>query len=307
MLKNGAVVAILCCVSCLLFSCQSLTGRKLTPEEIEAARDEAFQAYRWKAGYLDHDEPAPAWMTPFHAPTIEFMYTLPGGRILVGLGRQQETTQNLLHGDIVMYRLEDGTEQWRHAREESMKAEYAFLTYVPSLIFLRTDEEGTTFIALDPDTGIERWSVDAPAGATFALSIEENLLITASEGSDATGLRAYDMQTGQIRWEGTSGVRGEPRLRILHGDLWVIGKGISVHDIASGESRWETMDIDPVANRSYALETEGGVLLGAADSYFYRIDRNGRIAWKTRLPQEPGVFSFSDDEVYVSHEDIPGA
>lgn len=150
----------------------------------------------------------------------------------------------------------------------------------PSTLLVATEELvlvtwGGRLLRLDPRTGRRVWSVRADA-----------LCAVTGDGIAAvetrTGLMAFDNATGRALWSREQRGWGLPSLG--RGALYAAGRdGVAAFDPGTGEKRWVTGTVTPVA--APLVEAGDSVYVGTHGHTVYALDaREGFVRWKQQAP-----------------------
>ena len=129
-----------------------------------------------------------------------------------------------------------------------------------------------TFVALDLQTGAERWRLDGTDEDSFgAAGVADGLVFVPS---DSGALRALDAATGELRWTYTSSqaIASAPAIAdgIVYASTASGGNGVVVAmDAATGSERWQ-MPLDGLLNYGPAL-ADGRLYAGTTVGNVYAI------------------------------------
>lgn len=135
---------------------------------------------------------------------------------------------------------ETGDTEWTFSSTHGSRS----IACADGTVFVGSDDDGGRLIALEAETGTERWSVDIGGEIFSPPAIVDG---TVYVGSTSSRVLALDVADGTERWrfDANGGVVGSPAVR--HGRVYVGTQGGIVHalDRETGTERWrsETDDL----------------------------------------------------------------
>jgi len=208
------------------------------------------------------------------------------------------TSPPLSDGRLFFYSLDNkivavnaaGKQVWEHTVKGTP---LAAATVARERLFYAVDEgDRARTICLDPVDGERLWEAvsDTPPASGPVLGGDPALVVVP----DRKGyLRAYDFESGAVRWESSLENPVYIPLAAGHGKVAAVepnGK-VTVFSLENGERQWGTnLATSLIAPPTI---TSAGLLVPSKDTYLYYLNNgNGNIVWKASLAQimsEPAV------------------
>ena len=108
------------------------------------------------------------------------------------------------------------------------------VVYVPMI-----DYQNEHLVALDLETGEERWRLTIPIAGTPTI-VDDTLFVALSEGSNRNSLAAVDASSRTVRWRKSIGIRHDGAdLAVAHGLVYYAADlGLEARRIDTGERVW---------------------------------------------------------------------
>ncbi|MFC1415265.1 outer membrane protein assembly factor BamB family protein [Streptacidiphilus cavernicola] len=169
--------------------------------------------------------------------------------------------------------LTTGRPRWTHPVGED----------VPSRPVLRQGvlhlTSGTRILALDEETGTERWRFDAPVVLFTPPTLDREGGLYAADYLGA--VFALDADTGAVRWRARTGGRQGVDPVVVEDGTVLVGSGDTVYafDARTGEERWRYSARGDLTGAPAAAD--GLVHVGSRDHSLHTLDLpTGRLRWK---------------------------
>jgi outer membrane protein assembly factor BamB len=161
---------------------------------------------------------------------------------------------------------------------------------------------GTRVLAVDEQTGAERWRFDAPVVLFTSPAVSEQGVFVA----DYLGtVFALDPANGAVRWHARTGGRQGADPAVLADDTVLVGSGDTVFafDARTGAERWRYTARGELAGIPAAAN--GLVHLGSRDHSLHTLDlATGRLRWKLDTGGEiTGPPVTADGRVFACSKD----
>lgn len=244
---------------------------------------------------LDSD-PSVRWTFEMGSDTVVFPVTR-GRDALFTVVRKHRSEKEPVHVAVALDP-GSGAVRWRR----TLDWQPSFPQAANGLVYI-ADGDGRRLLALDPNDGSRRWSVQREDAGLEEFVVDEQSVFTVG-GAQVT---AIDATEGGVRWQ--TGVKDGERLRkVLLADerVYVGGeRGFYALDRSVGRERW--MAAIP-GNFAWPAAVRDGLLVGWSDDAVYAVDvADGVRRWRTELV---GVHPFgsvgtvTDDTAYVWGEDM---
>jgi outer membrane protein assembly factor BamB len=212
------------------------------------------------------EQPRPLWRVPLGPALIEDMQLAGPDRLLVSLRKDFPGLPNL---DTILVDTAKGQVLWRYSRDK-VKGQYDCLLILQDLILFRVDRgESASLLALDPQTGAEKWSVVFKGvGVVFIPFIPGGAALAINQRAASVDLTALDLENGQTAWQRSFPVAKGARFaapRTIDDDILVFYNGLERLSAKDGRTVMSRRDLvfDPAGPPP---QTEDGVLW-AVDSH----------------------------------------
>jgi outer membrane protein assembly factor BamB len=137
---------------------------------------------------------------------------------------------------------------------------------------------GARVLAVDEQTGAERWRFDAPVVLFTSPAVSELGVFVADYLGTVFGL---DPASGAVRWHARTGGRQGADPAVLAQETVLVGSGDTVHafDARTGAERWRYAARSELAG--IPAQADGLVHLGSRDHSLHTLDlATGRLRWK---------------------------
>ena len=166
--------------------------------------------------------------------------------------------------------------------------------------------DGTTLVVLDAATGAVRWSAALAAG-TGSPFVDGTRLVVGTSTPTHGLVRAYDLDTGHVRWEHAGPWPFEPNEQITRSgaELLVLdaGGGVAALDRVTGAARWY-QDLDTLAFRGRPVVVRGQVVLFDGFAKLWILDRRTGAVLRRLTPRgvPVGLGGSGDHLVYAGSQ-----
>ncbi len=157
------------------------------------------------------------------------------------------------------------------------------------MVFAASYDAGR-LVALDADTGEERWALARDSDSFAAIPTYAQGVVYIGTGDFDTGagsILAVDAATGALRWEAAGHGDAAGSAPIVHGDLVIVGSNITnwvaAYDRATGAPAWVSPIGSAVSNGQLAAD---GLVVGGSqqDHRAWAIDAyTGGLRWEVTL------------------------
>ena len=206
------------------------------------------------------NNPPPIWQIPLGPALVEDMQLLGSDRLLVSLMKDFPGLPNL---DTILVDTIKGKVLWRYSRDK-LKGQYHCLLILQDLLLFRVDQGKTTsLLALDPQTGREKWTVNLNGDKVmFIPFMAGGSALAINPGPASVDLTALDLDGGRTLWQKSFRVAngaGLPAPQAVGEDLLVFYNGLERLSSKNGESIFSRPDLVFDAN-SPPPQVEDGVL-----------------------------------------------
>ncbi len=210
----------------------------------------------------------------------------------VGSGHYSWGDDNICTLDIALVDLETLEPRWQACSRGTREDTFSFdMACGDDAVFLA---KGKRFVALDLETGVERWSAGieeyggARPDAPYPMVSESRVLIRTAQGT-----AALDAATGRLLWH----VKADGRRAIYGGRVYVAGSrtvggdDLAVVDLASGEVLLER-NLGELVKAKWGITKWGremwvGTGIVVSDTHFFLGDGDGRLYAFEKETAEP--------------------
>jgi outer membrane protein assembly factor BamB len=229
----------------------------------------------------------PLWQIPLGPALVEEMQLLGPDRLLVGLRKDFPGLPNL---DMILVDTSKGEVLWRYSREK-LKGQYDCLLILQDLLLFRVDRgKSASLLALNPQTGAEKWAVSFQGGRVmFIPYISGGSALAINPGPASVDLTALDLDGGRTLWQKSFRVTNGAELpapQTVGEDLLVFYNGLERLSSKDGKGVFARPDLTfdatsppPQAADGVLWVVHSGTCLSALDA------ASGKDKWKVTLPE----------------------
>lgn len=198
------VILLICAVSGCGAGAQFVDGvAALSGQGGKIAREDVVEKTAELANKLNKDQPLPQWETPLKSEGADFISFLDNDRVLVGTVTSGSYLGVPKHGDITLFDAGTGAQIWSASRPGLANGHYVLLSIDPLIVIVGRDDNGTTFSAHDPATGVKKWNHHVKAPDQFLMTNTLDRIISLSASGSGRKIEALDGVTGQVIWDQT--------------------------------------------------------------------------------------------------------
>jgi hypothetical protein len=188
---------------------------------------------------------APLWRLPLGPVKVDEMRPVPGGRLLVGLRRDETRLRNLEH---VLVRMDDGTVLWRVKRDPDGTSG-TLVVLDDEVVFYHTENDRYTVNAVALETGAERWKRSYKGDTVTARPAPtEDRVLLERRRKDRVDLLALGLSDGRevwsLRYKIEKGRPSHPPIVWPEGAL-VFSDDVARVALSDGAVVWERPDLVP--------------------------------------------------------------
>ena len=229
----------------------------------------------------------PLWQIPLGPALIEDMQVAGPDRLLVSLRKDFPGLPNL---DMILVDTSKGEVLWRYSRDK-LKGQYDCLLILQDLLLFRVDRgKSASLLALNPQTGAEKWSVSFKGERVmFIPFISGGSALAINPGAASVELAALDLENGRTVWQ--KSVRAAngaelPAPQAIGEDILVFYSGLERLSSTDGKSVLARPDLTFDAT-SPPPQVEDGVLWAVhSGNRLSALDAaSGKEKWTVTLPE----------------------
>ncbi|MFC1525575.1 PQQ-binding-like beta-propeller repeat protein [Candidatus Latescibacterota bacterium] len=269
------------------------------------ARQDAFGPTVELANKLNEDQPPTRWETLVASEGADFIAFLDDERVLVGTVESGSYLGVPRHGDIKLFGAETGNVIWSAGREGLRNGQYVLLAITPLIVVVGRDDNGTTFIAYEPDTGSRRWTHEVDAPDQFVVSEAMDRIISLSPDGSGRRIEALDIETGSTVWSqqlpaDSFSAEIPDALISADNDLFVIGRRIHKLTGRDGTLIWSTSHpVLEAHDRSIHHVPQGLLAYGSRETVLLN-EEDGSTRWAHSVRESAiQVATVLDGRAYI--------
>lgn len=139
--------------------------------------------------------------------------------------------------------------------------------------------------AYDAASGGKLWSHDVGENDRLRPpAVGDGIVVTVVPDADAAVIQAFDLRTGELRWEVSTGVAALQSAVIIDGGVVYAGAPVQALDAADGRPRWTSTVVAPMGGPAVHADTGvlvvGGIAADGNTGTIFGIDTaTGAVSW----------------------------
>ena len=229
----------------------------------------------------------PLWQIPLGPALVEEMQLLSPDRLLVGLRKDFPGLPNL---DYLLVDTVKGEVLWRYSRDK-LKGQYDCLLILQDLLLFRVDRgKSASLLALNPQTGAEKWAVSFQGGRVmFIPYISGGSALAINPGPASVDLTALDLDGGRTLWQKSFRVTNGAELpapQTVGEDLLVFYNGLERLSSKDGKGVFARSDLTFDATSPPPQVADGMLWVVHSGTCLSALDAaSGKEKWKVTLPE----------------------
>jgi len=229
----------------------------------------------------------PLWQIPLGPALVEEMQLLGPDRLLVGLRKDFPGLPNL---DYLLVDTVKGEVLWRYSRDK-LKGQYDCLLILQDLLLFRVDRgKSASLLALNPQTGAEKWAVSFQGGRVmFIPYISGGSALAINPGPASVDLTALDLDGGRTLWQKSFRVTNGAELpapQTVGEDLLVFYNGLERLSSKDGKGVFARSDLTFDATSPPPQVADGMLWVVHSGTCLSALDAaSGKEKWKVTLPE----------------------
>jgi len=229
----------------------------------------------------------PLWQIPLGPALVEEMQLLGPDRLLVGLRKDFPGLPNL---DYLLVDTVKGEVLWRYSRDK-LKGQYDCLLILQDLLLFRVDRgKSASLLALNPQTGAEKWAVSLQGGRVmFIPYISGGSALAINPGPASVDLTALDLDGGRTLWQKSFRVTNGAELpapQTVGEDLLVFYNGLERLSSKDGKGVFARPDLTFDATSPPPQVADGMLWVVHSGTCLSALDAaSGKEKWKVTLPE----------------------
>jgi len=248
-------------------------------------------------------QPAPSWEVTFPDHAADLVHFLDDERVLVGSVEVGAYLGVPDFKDVYLFDLRDGKVLWKTTRPRLYRGQYAVLATQPHIILAGFGEEATHFLALDGNTGQERWRGTIKAAESYVLLPEANQIAVIGKTDGVKHVSALALDKGTPAWRRDlppASQGGVPtRLVADGGDLFAIDAAATRIDPRDGTVIWHANPHQAAEHvPEFALHPSGlASWVGASMAWLDR--EKGEVVWRGEADGTLSIVAIGKESLYA--------
>jgi outer membrane protein assembly factor BamB len=252
----------------------------------------------------------PLWQILLGPALIEDMQLLDPGKLLVSLRKDFPGLPNL---DIMLVETSGGKILWRYTRDK-LKGQYDCLLALQDLLLFRVDHGKTvSLLALDPQTGGEKWTVSLKGSQVMFLPfMAGGSALAINPGASSVELTALDLENGASVWQtsvpATKGAE-HPGPQTVDDDVLVFYRGVERLSAKDGKTIFSRPELVLDANCPPPQVDHGTLWVVSAGGVLSALDvESGKVRWTATLPggtMYTNIYPL-EDKLYLRGAEVGG-